>query len=119
MDTEWMRHIDLDNCVRFDARELTGDDERELLGGELPWGRGYTARAVAEARLNDPHARALWEWRASSSDVDFASMIADLERELQVEYDPMRNEISVVRRSERKQNQSFDTTKLDEFLSLI
>ena len=41
---ERMRRTDLDNWVHF--------DERELARGELPWGRNYMARAVAEARLS-------------------------------------------------------------------
>lgn len=110
---ERMRRTDLDNWVHFDAREL----ER----GELPWGRNYMARAVAEARLNSQRSDevttgAQWEWEVSREDRDFARMMEEIERELQVEYDAFRNTYSVTRRSECKQNQSLDTAKLDAFI---
>lgn len=117
-----LRHMDLDNWVHYDAREFAVDGDGELLFGELPWSRGYAARAVAEARLNDPRARAPWEFAASRISPPDESLermieaIKQFEQDLQVEYDAMHNTYSVVRRSDRKQNQSLDTAKLDEFL---
>lgn len=109
---ERMRRTDLDNLVHF--------DERELERGELPWGRNYMARAVAEARLNSQRSDevttgAPWEWVVSSSDIDFARMIEELNA-IQMEYDPQDFSVRVTRRSECKQNQSLDTAKLDAFL---
>lgn len=116
--SEWMRRTDLDNWVHFDERELDVDGDGSLIRGEIPWGRNYTARAVAEARLN---AGAPWKWEVgsgvpSTADRDFVRMMEEIERELRVEYDPSRRTFSVARRSECKQNQSLDTAKLDEFL---
>ena len=110
---ERMRRTDLDNWVHF--------DERELERGELPWGRNYMARAVAEARLNSRRSDevttgAPWGWEVSREDRNFARMMEEIERELQVEYDPLRRTYSVTRRSECKQNQSLDTAKLNAFI---
>ena len=111
---EWMRRTDLDNWVHFDEIESAG---------EIPWNRGYATRAVAEARLNDPRARAPWEFAASRISPPDESLermieaIKQFDQDLQVEYDAMHDTYSVVRRSDRKQNQSFDTDKLDAFLN--
>lgn len=109
---ERMRRTDLDNWVHY--------DERELEHGELPWGRNYMARAVAEARLSTgdpcPWERGAGSGIPSTADRDFSRMMKEIERELQVEYDPHDFSVRITRRSECKQNQSLDTAKLDEFL---
>lgn len=115
---ERLRRTDLDNWVHFNERELDVDDDRSLVRGELPWGRNYTARAVAEARLN---AGAPWEWRAGSGisstadNRDFARLMEEIDA-IQMEYDPRDFSVRITRRSECKQNQSLDTAKLDAFL---
>lgn len=116
--SEWMRRTDLDNWVHFDERELDADGDRTLRGGELPWSRSYTARAVAEARLN---AVAPWrKWEASSgipltADRDFIRLMEEIDA-IQMEYDPHDFSVRITRRSECKQNQSLDTAKLDAFI---
>lgn len=117
--SEWMRRTDLDNWVHFDEREMDVDGDRTLRGGELPWSRSYTARAVAEARLNTG-APCPWEWGAgsgiqSTADRDFVRLMAEIDA-IQMEYDPHDFSVRITRRSECKQNQSLDTAKLDEFL---
>lgn len=108
---ERMRRTDLDNWVHF--------DEREQVRGELPWSRSYTARAVAEARLNTG-APCPWEWGAgsgipSTADRDFVRLMEEIDA-IQMEYDPHDFSVRITRRSECKQNQSLDTAKLDAFL---
>lgn len=108
---ERLRRTDLDNWVHFDERELAD---------EPLWGRNYMARAAAEARLSTgdpcPWERGAGSGILSTADRDFARMMEEIERGLQVEYDALRNTYSVTRRSERKQNQSLDTAKLDAFI---
>lgn len=107
---EWMRRTDLDNWVHFDERESAG---------ELPWNRGYATRAVAEARLNTG-SPCQWEWRAGSgipftADRDLVRLMEEIDA-IRMEYDPQDFSVRITRRSECKQNQSLDTTKLDAFI---
>lgn len=116
---ERLRSTDLDNWIHFDERELDVDDDRALIRGELPWSRSYTARAVAEARLSTgdpcPWERGAGSGILSTADSDFARLMEEIDA-IQMEYDPHDFSVRITRRSERKQNQSLDTAKLDAFL---
>lgn len=109
--SEWVRRTDLDNWVHF--------DERELERGELPWGRNYMARAVAEARLSTggpcPWERGAGSGIQSTADRDFIRLMEEIDA-IQMEYDPHDFSVRITRRSECKQNQSLDTAKLDAFI---
>ena len=107
---ERLRQTDLDNWIHFNERELDADGD---------WGRGYTARAVAEARLNTG-SPSPWEWGAGSgipftADRDLVRLMEEIDA-IRMEYDPQDFSVRITRRSECKQNQSFDTAKLDAFL---
>lgn len=91
---ERMRRTDLDNWVHF--------DERELVRGELPWGRSYTARAVAEARLSTGDQWRKWE---ASSGIPLTAGI-DLVK--------LMEEIDAHEVFARETN--FNSQELDEFL---
>lgn len=108
---ERLRSTDLDNWIHY--------DERELVRGELPWGRNYMARAVAEARLSTgdpcPWERGAGSGILSTADRDFARLMEEIDA-IQMEYDPRDFSVRITRRSECKQNQSLDTAKLDAFI---